>query len=297
MPNVRFDRLASIYLFRPLAGVLGGASGRPVPILMYHGVRDGASKAHPYFETRTSPCRFAEQMRFLRDSGYRAVDLKAATQRNEELPAMEKPVVITFDDGYADFYTAACPILREHGLSATVFLPSAWIGRQRQTYDGNEYMSWPEVRNAASWGMQIGSHTVTHPQLELLSTQDVDDEVGRSKKTIEDRVGAAVTSFSYPFAFPQGNVAFVNVMRETLSRHGYENGVSTVIGTARAHHDRFFLPRVPINVYDDLKFFRAKLEGGYNWLRGPQHATKLLKRAHRSIVADKTSAGLAGLGN
>jgi peptidoglycan/xylan/chitin deacetylase (PgdA/CDA1 family) len=263
---------------------------------MYHGVQDGMSRVHPYFETRTSPRRFAEQMKYLRDSGYRAVDLKTATQWTGDSLTTERFVVITFDDGYEDFYTAACPILREYGLSATVFLPSGLIGNQRLTFEDKEYMSWAEVRDAASWGMQIGSHTVTHPKLEFLSTQEVDDEVGRSRQMIEDQVGRAVTSFSYPFAFPQGNVAFVNHVREMLSRHGYENGVSTVIGTAHPHHDRFFLPRVPVNVYDDLKLFRAKLEGGYNWLRGPQHVAKVLKRVHRSIRPGKTKPGWPDLG-
>jgi peptidoglycan/xylan/chitin deacetylase (PgdA/CDA1 family) len=242
---------------------------------MYHGIQWGTSTRHPYYETNTSPKVFALQMKYLRDNGYRALDLDEAVRSLGLGENLEERVVITFDDGLRDFYTAAYPTLKEYGLSSTMFLPTGFISDERLSHEGKEYMTWSEARELRANGVRIGSHTVSHPQLRLLAAREIDDETCRSKQIIEDKIGSSVTSFSYPFAFPQADRAFAKDLRDILQRHGYENGVSTVIGTARAHHDRFFLPRLPVNSYDDLPLFRAKLAGAYDWLHMFQYVHKL----------------------
>jgi peptidoglycan/xylan/chitin deacetylase (PgdA/CDA1 family) len=216
-------------------------------------------------------------MKYLRDNGYQALGLEVATRLIEQGESLEKRVVITFDDGYRDFYTTAYPILKENNLSATVFLIARFTNEQSSRFNGKECMTWSQVRELYSDGIRFGSHTLNHPKLKLLTATEVDEEVGRSKRTIEDKIGSSLKSFSYPFAFPETDTVFVRNLRHTLEGHGYENGVSTIIGTAGSDDDRFFLPRLPVNLWDDLKLFRAKLEGGYDWLHPLQRANKLMK--------------------
>jgi peptidoglycan/xylan/chitin deacetylase (PgdA/CDA1 family) len=279
MSKIRLDRALAMGFVHPAVRLLNGNRRRRVPILMYHSIRDGTGTKHPYFETNTFPELFSRHLHYLRDRGYTTVDLSDAVETIETGSDVKRPVVITFDDGYRDFYTHAFPVLTEHGLRATVFVVSDNTADERVCTDGKEYMTWKEVREIHSHGIQIGSHTVTHPELYRLSLLKVEDEIRQSKGTIEDKLGAPVSSFSYPFAFPEHDKKFVGVLVGFLEKHGYKNGVSTIIGTATHGSSRFFLPRLPVNSYDDLRFFRAKLEGGYDWLHSAQRLYKtFLKR-------------------
>jgi len=275
MANFRFDRAVSVRLCHPICRLSSRPYRARVPILMYHSIGDRTLRRHPYYETSTSPRVFAEQMKHLRDSGYRALDLDEAIRSFELGENLAKRVVITFDDGLRDFYTTAYPILKEYNFSATMFLPTGFISDKATKQAGKDCMTWSEVRELRLNGIRFGSHTVSHPQLRLLAAREIAEETGRSKQIIEDKIGSPVTSFSYPFAFPQADGAFTQGLRDILEKHGYQNGVSTVIGTAQARHDRFFLPRLPVNSFDDLLFFRAKLEGAYDWLQVLQYVHKL----------------------
>ncbi len=270
MAPLRLDRLASLHLFSRVAGDRRRQTG--VPVLMYHGIREEPSTArHPYYDINTSPAVFEQHIRFLAENGYQASTL-------DEIGAPDgvKRVVITFDDGLRDFYTAGYPILQRYGFSATVYLITGLTGEQPMQKMGNEFLCWPEVRELAANGIHFGSHTVSHPKLKLMDHTAMDREVGTSKAAIEDKLGLAVTSFSYPYAFPETNRNLVQRLRESLMRHGYTTGVTTVIGRADAQRDRFFVPRLPANSFDDERFFQAKLEGAYDWLHAVQYSTKLL---------------------
>ena len=86
-----------------------------------------------------------------------------------------------------------------------------------------------------------------------------------------------MNTFAYPYAFPEQDARFVQMLRDSLQSNGYEAGVSPSLGTARREHDHYFLPRLPVNAYDDLRFFQVKLEGGYDWLHSFQYASKRVK--------------------
>ena len=138
-------------------------------------------------------------------------------------------------------------------------------------------MTWGEVRELHGAGIAFGSHSVSHQQLTTLTVPEVEEEIRGSKETIEDNLGHPIESFSYPFAFPETDRTFKRILRDLLIAHGYKNGVTTVIGTVRAESDLFFLPRLPVNSWDDSLLFGAKLQGSYDWLHFLQRLKKVAK--------------------
>ena len=278
MLGIRADRLATLYLFHPLRR-LARSRVATVPILMYHSISTAdESSSHPYYRTVTSVEVFEDHVKFLRENGYKAVSLSDAVRLTQG-PAeeAEKRFVMTFDDGFQDFYTEAFPILSKYGYTATVFLPTAYIGDTARRFNGTECLTWRQARELKTAGVEFGSHSVSHPQLRHLGTEKVQDEIRSSKDTIEGELGCAVKSFSYPYAFPETDRAFRHRLRGVLAGADYENGVSTIIGRADPGDDVFVMKRLPVNSCDDRGLFRAKLEGGYDWLHKVQFAWKMLR--------------------
>ena len=284
----RIDRLATLYWAHPFKRLFGSQRSRCVPILMYHSISENLfGKSHPYYQINTSPEAFAQQMRWLRNNGYRTLNLGEASSALESGADTSKTVVITFDDGYRDFYTDGFAVMQQCGLSATIFLATDRMGAR---VDGVPYLAWSEVRELHAAGIQFGSHTVTHPDLRSQGPEQIDYELGYSKEVIEQELGAAVTSFAYPFAFPEEDKRFTSFLEGLLENHGFENGVSTIIGRARLKHNRFFLPRLPVNSWDDAEFLRAKLEGGYDWVHVPQWLNKSI---HHNVTLMQRSEWVA----
>ena len=275
--DLRVDRLATLYLVNPVLRYASPPSGS-IPILMYHSIsNDAEAGVRAYYRTATAPAVFAAHMKYLREQHYRTVDLTEATRVLQDGGTTEKLAVITFDDGYADFMDHAAPELSRYGFSATIFLPTAFIGHEVRQFKGKDCLTWAQARDLQGSGIRFGSHTITHPQLSTLATSAVAQEISQSKRTIENELGTAVESFAYPFAFPQQNALFVQCLRDILVDSGYQQGVCTRIGTARAKEDPYFLRRLPMNSLDDTALFSAKLRGGYDWLYSLQSASKRMK--------------------
>ncbi len=220
---------------------------------------------------------FKQHMQQLRDLGYSTIQISDAVKLLQNGGSTQKYVVVTFDDGYSDFHRHAFPELDRNGFTATVFLPTAYIGKTPVKFKGKDCLTWSEVRELRKHGISFGSHTVTHPQLCSMDERTVNDELVHSKQVIEDNLGESVDSFAYPFAFPETNKRFLHMLRRLLVDAGYAQGVSTCIGTAYPKEDPYFLRRLPINSLDDSTFFSAKLQGGYDWLHKVQYATKQLR--------------------
>lgn len=292
---IRLDRAITLYITSAMNAAMTTRCRRRLPILMYHSIRDRLEGRGSYYETTTSPAVFARHMECLQRRGYETVDLGSSVSLLAGGADLSRRVVITFDDGYRDFYTHAYPILDRFAFSATLFVPTHRIGTERRCLDGKEYLTWAEVTELHAAGIRIGSHTVTHPELKVLPAPEVDRELGKSKQIIEDRLGASVTSFAYPYAFPERARSFVRQIGTMLAEHGYENGVTTIIGTASAGSDRYFLPRLPVNDWDDERLLAAKLEGAYDWLHTPQILNKAVKDLARFHPSGRvTPAGPAG---
>jgi len=275
--------MITLYLARPLRWLGSVHNGVRIPILLYHSISErSGDRAHPYFVTETHPSTFAKQMKYVYDKGYSTITLsEVLALLRSKSSDRKKRVVITFDNGYRDFYTHAFPILKGYGFRAHVFLPTAYIGHRRQLLQGRECLTWPEVRELDEAGVVFGSHTVTRSQLHSFPIFDIEREIQESKDSIENELGAGISSFSYPYAFPEEDREFMHRLRDILQSHGYQNGVTTILGSVQTHEDRFFLRRLPANSYDDLALFRAKLDGDYDWLGSPQYLKKLIERQVR----------------
>jgi peptidoglycan/xylan/chitin deacetylase (PgdA/CDA1 family) len=273
----RLDRLVTVYLSHPLARLLGSQDRSRVPILMYHSISDNLfGMSHPYFHINTLPEVFSQQMRWLRNAGYRSIDLKQACTGLEAGTDLSKTIVITFDDGYRDFYTDALPILKQCGFTATLFLATDRIHHAPARIEGADYLTWSDVRELHAEGMRFGSHTVSHPDLRSLGPEQIEYELGHSKEVLEEQLGVSIDAFSYPFGFPEEDKNFTRFLEDVLSNLGFDYGVSTILGRASRRSNRFFLPRLPVNSCDDPSLFRAKLEGGYDWLHWPQLLKKCM---------------------
>jgi len=286
--SFRFDRFATLYVVNPLRRS-ASANQPSIPILMYHSISDDAENGvHPYYRTATSPQQFALQMQYLYENGFRTASLpEAVTQLRGEAAGNGKNVVITFDDGYRDFYREAFPVLSRFRFSATMFLPTSFIGEQTLQFKSRECMTWGEVRELQKSGITFGSHTVTHPQLHALSMPAINEEITNSKQTIEQKLGCAVDSFAYPYAFPQTDKDFKTRLRDSLRQAGYRNGVCTIVGRVNRKSEPLFMERLPVNSCDDAPLFKAKLAGAYDWVARSQYLAKKGKSYLRSSIGER----------
>jgi len=291
---MRLDRLITLYLARPLLRLrdrLPSSVFRPpssvlrLPILMYHSISESAENGVPaYYRTTTSPAVFRQHMVLLRELGYTGIDLERGLELigKNQAPG-RKYVVLTFDDGFRDFYTQAVPVLRELNFTASVFLPTAFIGDQGRSFKGVECLTWDEARACHRAGMHFGSHTVNHPILADLPWETIEREVKDSKAQIEQELREPVTCFAHPYAFPQTDTAWVHKLVEVLERAGYLANVTTGIGRVRAGDNLWLLRRLPANQCDDSTLLKAKLEGAYDWLHAAQCAIKQIKGLARRL--------------
>lgn len=278
--------------------------------MMYHSISDERESGHPYFWINTSPKRFTAHMKYLYDNNYHVISLAEAVElirspnpvaavvsnskretrnakRGSSDPQSEtrNPVVLTFDDGYQDFYTRAFPVIKQYGFTATVFLPTDFIGNSGPGLCCKQHLTWEEVRELAGQGITFGSHTCTHPQLHDVGREELKDELTRSRSVIEKEVGSC-GEFCYPYKFPDQDARFTSTLSETLTSLGYSCCLTTRIGVDHEADDLFGLKRIPINSGDDLIFFDAKLNGAYNWLYGFQSVVKGIRersKAHLMI--------------
>lgn len=109
-------------------------------------------------------------------------------------------VVLTYDDGFEDFYDNAFPALQARGMKATIFPIAAYVGKDSSwdVFGRRPHLSKDQLRAIAEAGHEIGSHTLTHPDLTLLSDDDLTRELADSRALLEDTTGMPVTSLSFP---------------------------------------------------------------------------------------------------
>jgi peptidoglycan/xylan/chitin deacetylase (PgdA/CDA1 family) len=226
-----------------------------VPILAYHNVEHAPSNVRLQ-RLYVTPQQFEWQLRTLRRLGFRGVSisevLAALSVRTES-----RVVGVTFDDGYLDNLTVAMPILQKYGFTATCYVVSNCIGTYNQ-WDAERLgvrkplMSGAQLKQWADAGMEVGSHTGTHPRLDGLDPESVHEEVAGSRTALGRLLGREVKHFCYPFG------RFVPAVADYVRMAGYQSAVSTQRGIACASDDRYSLPRV--SVHGDSSFIKFLLK-------------------------------------
>lgn len=232
-----------------------------LPILCYHHV-GVPREAEGHRRLWISRERFAAQMAYLSQAGYRCVTLRdALAYLRDGREAPPRTVVLTFDDGYHDFYQAAYPILSQYGFPATVFVVIRAVGRVSRWGEGPEalLMSWQEIQELHREGMEFGSHSLSHPRLTRIPLDAAEQELRKSRQVLEEQLGMAVHSFAYPYG--DCDPSLERLVEET----GYSLACSIVRGNLHAPHDRFRLKRVPVDEFTSMARFRRRLSPLYDY--------------------------------
>ena len=223
-----------------------------VPVLLYHGLwkdtsqLEGRSAAEVRYWLPAEA--FEAQLCRLAARGYTAVPLTSFLP-NSTAPQPPKPIVLTFDDGWASDWHIAVPILQRLGWCAELFVTVEWLGRPG-------FMSWEEVRAAAAAGMGIQSHSLSHPDLDRISPAQLRAELAGSKGILEQRLGQAVEFF----ALPKGTGRMSNVIRLAQAA-GYSGLCTSQIGLNRLNADPFRLRRIPLTRTTPYATLEAWVQG------------------------------------
>lgn len=247
-----------------MTGLQGAMSklglGQVPMILMYHGVADVAEDPNQLCVT---PSRFAAQMAALQRLGLRGVAI--GTLVDAMRAGRQRGLVgITFDDGYVNVLEAALPELKCRGFTASVFIIS---GRLGGTNDWDDGPSWPllsasQVGELAAAGMEIGSHSTTHLRLASLPASQLEAEVGGSRSSLGELVGAPVRGFAYPYGSMDA------AARRAVRDAGYD--YACAVQTPMAALGIMALPRIYVGQQDGAARMTAKrfLYRGYIAIKG-----------------------------
>jgi len=228
------------------------------------------------------PERFEDQVRHLFRWGFTAI---TACRWHDWLrsgaPLPEKPIILTFDDGYADLAEHAFPVLRRYGFEATVFVVTRRIGGENDWDAGLDIPPIPlltaEQLNAWSRnGIEFGAHGRTHVDLTGLSPALLEEEVGGSQADLEAILQRRVTSFAYPF----GHVT--DAVVECTRRH-YDLGLSCIEGVNTLATDPLLLRRSMPQPSDFMLDFAMRARLGYSPLHDLRSRLQIRSRLRKLL--------------
>ncbi|MPM06272.1 hypothetical protein SDC9_52571 [bioreactor metagenome] len=242
-----------------------------IPILMYHRVNDGIAK-----EISVTEADFRWQMEYLRRKGFEVISLDEAAQLAQKPGAgrKKKRVVLTFDDGYEDFFLHAYPVLCEYGYPATIYLVPGYIETGKvfwwdRDLGESRLMRWDHILSIKNSPLiKFGSHTMTHRDLDRISEEAAWWELSRSREVLHEKLGYEIRHFSYPRGI------ITPCAMEAASKL-YQTAVSIFDGRdiyRSGEHPLVEIRRLPIQRSDGRGLFGPRLRG---WL----DAEGLLKKA------------------
>ena len=212
--------LPMLLLMAFVAWVLTAAPPEGFPILEYHMVTENPHPdAKPYV---VPPEDFAEQLDYLVEEGYTTItpqDYARARKGKQQLP--EKPIILSFDDGYEDNWRVVLPMLEERGMKAVFYMVTNSIGKPG-------YLTWDNLFDMERRGMEIGSHTANHLPLTTLSPEKQREELRLSKLMLEWKGMKTIYSFSYPNGSYNAGVVTMLAEEEYLTAVTGEAGLNTL---------------------------------------------------------------------
>ncbi|MES0880873.1 polysaccharide deacetylase family protein [Roseibium sp. SCP14] len=217
---------------------------RTLPILMYHSVAGGVDER--YKTWCVTPARFSQHMCALADNGYTVLGVSAALNKLDagvSLP--ENAVVLTFDDGLRDFLDEAFPVLDRHGFQATLYVVAGLIGSRskwlRPLGEGErEMLRAEEIRHLHECGIEIGAHSLSHPELDILDIASCEREIRGSRHLLEEITGSQVKAFAYPHGYASATT------RRLTREAGFTSAVRVRHALSHTSENRFGLSRLII---------------------------------------------------
>lgn len=220
-------------------------------VLMYHSIDDSSSVVS------IPPKVFEWQMQWISDRGYQVLPLRQIVKRIKDGIGFSQPSIsITFDDGYESVYQNAFPTLVKFGFPATIFLVSGYVGKtnnwpgQPTSISQRPLANWDQIREMDQHDIEFGSHTVSHPRLDQISTDDARFEIYNSKTMIEQKLGHAIDLFAFPYGkYNQ------DVMAEV--ENFYAGACSTKLGLVDSRSNPFKLERIEMFYLRDPMVFRS----------------------------------------
>lgn len=218
-----------------------------IPILTYHYI---ANNPNPKDIARDAlevpPDKFESQMQYLSSNGYTPISLDTLYAIfTNQAARPQKPVVLTFDDGYVDFYTTVYPILRRFNFHAVSFIPTGLIG-------GGYYMNWNQIKEIQNSGLvTFEDHTITHANLAGLSHADALKQMVDSKNVLVSQTGYPVNFIAYPYGITN------NVVQNIAKEAGFVGGLGTWFG--KADGIGMNMPRIKVSGFWSISEFASRL--------------------------------------
>ena len=231
-----------------------------VPIICYHSVTSDTAPVHHDPHKQHLPLRlFLRQLDFL-DRKYNVISLSdyvAARRARRTLP--DYSIILTFDDGFEDFYSVVAPQLRQRKMPATVFvITDRAFGRF--VPQGETFLNWEQIRELAAAGIEIGSHSCSHVPLPELSLEEVARELTESRTLTETHVGVSPVSLSYPFGQTSPSIS---ALAESL---GYDCAIASDSGPNDDNASIYQLSRTVIASDDNVSAFAVRVSGLTWWI-------------------------------
>jgi peptidoglycan/xylan/chitin deacetylase (PgdA/CDA1 family) len=217
---------------------------------MYHYISTPPANANAIrLDLSTTPRQFESHLAYLRHAGYETISMKQlAYAVSQQMTLPEKPIILTFDDGYRDNYEHAFPLLRRYGYTGTFFLVTQPIDQNNVNY-----LTWDMVIEMHQAGMEFGSHSYRHIDLRGRDTDFLVYEILGSKEAIEQRIGEPVRFFSYPAGH------YDDLTIRVLRSANFWAAVTTQWGIDQSFNDRFELLRIRMRGNDSTRDLAAKL--------------------------------------
>jgi peptidoglycan/xylan/chitin deacetylase (PgdA/CDA1 family) len=237
-----------------------------VPILMYHALSAARTTG---FERWTLPAdRLRAHLEYLSRGGYRSVtvaDLVDLYRHGGPGPD-DRLIVLTFDDGYADFHTVALPLLTRYGMTGTLFVPTGFVGGHSgwmhgEGEGGRAILSWAALAEISGCGIEIAAHSHTHPEMDRLPVPEMSAQARRPKAELEDRLGLLVCSFAYPYG------RYDKRVRDAVAAAGYRGACTMNSWAATAGSHPLELPRTAIFHDTDTESLSKRLAASRSWTR------------------------------
>lgn len=213
----------------------GAVDGAAIPILLYHAVTETPSEWIAPFSA--TPAAFANHLDLVVASGRVPLTVSQFVDARGVAGGLPpNPVVITFDDGFADTAHTAVPLLQDRGLTGTVYVTTGFVGGDSP----DPMISRSQLADLAAAGIEIGAHSHSHPQLDTLPLADAEAEIVSSRRWLEDVLGQPVRTFAYPHGYSSPAI------RRMVARLGFGSCCAVRNALSSATDDRFSLARLMV---------------------------------------------------